>query len=165
MKRQVNTLDEHSIPYPSAVTVDPKAEAILEEAFASSDVPWEDKAVQEIEVSRHAIVAMGAFLKARLNLDSSLPYYTYKSSFEFIVNQYNIIQSHLDDRIQVKGAVNDKAIVIYGYVKKDINMRLDLQRRRIDASTKQINDKTSSSSIEEMKGLFALVKPLIGLLI
>jgi len=151
------------IPYMEPIIIDKQTETILEYAFVNSPVPWDSKAVEEIKQARYAIAAMGVFLKDSIDLNSSLPWYKLRASHEFIVNQYNIIQKHLDVRDKIRDALGPQASSLYKYVKRDINNRLELQRLRIDTSEKTINDNASSASIKEMIGLFELIQPLIGM--
>ncbi len=149
-------LEDHMKP-------DPEAERILVRSFTRSKVPWKAGRIQTINESRAAISSMGKYLQARLLLDSSLPYYVYKASAEFVQNQYNILQQELDARVEVKGAIPDSSQVIYYYVKRDILLRLSLQRQKIAITEKTINDKASENTLNELRGIYAAIKPLIDM--
>ncbi len=140
---------------------DPEAERILVRSFTRSKVPWKSGRIKTINEARAAIASMGKYLQARLLLDSSLPYYTYKASAEFVQNQYNILQKELDARVEVKGAIPDSSQVIYYYVRRDILLRLSLQRQKIALTGKGINDRASQSTLEELKGVYKAIKPLV----
>ncbi len=142
---------------------DPEAERILVRSFTRSKVPWKKGRVKEINKSRAALVSMGEYLQDRLLLDSSIPYYTYKASAEFTQNQYNKLQRELDARVEVKGAIPDSSKVIYYYVRRDILLRLSLQRQKIALTEKSINDKASQNTLEELKGVYKAIKPLIDM--
>jgi len=157
-------LGDKTIQYTSLIP-DPKAEMILESAFTNTGIAWEAGEVEALDQARNAIKAMGGYLKARLELDSTLPYYTYKYAFEFIVNQYNIIQNILDKRVVVPGAISEEAGVIYYYLKRDINTKLSLQRQNIAQTEKSVDAKASSSSLNDMKDLFTLVKPIVDMIL
>ena len=138
----------------------PEAERILENAFSQSEIPWEVGSPEAIEKARLAIKATGEFLRSKLSLTSGLPYYSYRHSYEFVVNQYDIIARELDKRVAL-GAIEPKAAVIYGYVKRDITEQLEFQRKKIVSTEKEAKSQASTITIDEMKGLFNLIKPLI----
>lgn len=142
------------------VVPNPQAEEVLETAFSESDVPWEPGSPEKIERARLAIQATGEYLRSRLSLNSSLPYYSYRYSYEFIVNQYGIIALELDKRVNL-GAIRKEAAIIYDYVKKDITLALEIQRQKIEATEKDAKATASSNSIAELKGIYNLIKPLV----
>jgi hypothetical protein len=153
-----------TILYEDLLLPNPEAEELLEKAFSSSTVPWDDKELFTIiSSSRNAIEAMGIYLKSKIELDGSLPYYEYKSSFNFVNNQYNILQKALDKRIETEGAISREGNAIYYYVKRDILTRLAVQQSKIAMTEKGIDDKASKNTIEEMKRIFRAVKPLIDM--
>ncbi len=164
-----NKIDEaaqnQTVIYSDALAPNPAAESVLEKEFAKSRTPWNAKRLVTINKSRNAIDAMGVYLKARLEFDSTLPYYTYKSSFEYFQNQYNILQRELDARILIKGALSEQGQVIYFYVRRDINERLRIQRLRISSAEKTIEANASKDSIAEFKQIFTAVKPLIDMVL
>ncbi len=151
------------IVYNDSLTPNPQAERLLESALSNSKVPWDNDNFASILGARDAIKQMGQFIKFRLALDGTIPYYTYKETFAFIQFQYNILEEALDARVAVKGAITEEAEVIYYYVKRDIKARLYLQQQKITHSEKNINDRASANSIEELKGIYAAVKPLIDM--
>ncbi len=153
------------ISYTDRLVPNPQAEEVLEVAFSTSRIPWKKEDLEFIDKSRKSIEAMGDFLKFRLQLDSTIPYYTYKVAFEFIQNQYNILQHILDKRVAIEGAVSTKDQIIYYYVKRDIVERLYTQQMKIAATEKSINDKASKNTVEEMKAIFKAIKPLIDIAI
>jgi len=152
-----------TIVYNDPPIVDPRIEDTLEYSFLSSPVPWDKEMVKEIQQARNAIAAMVGFLKDSLDFDSKLPWYKYKASNEFLVNQYNILERNLDIRDGMRDGLDMDASIIYQYVKTEIKRRLNLQRQRIDASEKTMNDSTPEASIQEMLNLVKTFAPLIGI--
>ncbi|MBU1420794.1 MAG: hypothetical protein KKI15_20130 [Proteobacteria bacterium] len=145
----------------NALQPDPKAEAILLEAFSQSDIAWDKQQMAEATGARDAIQSQFAFLREKLKLDGTLSYYTFKSSFEFIQYNYNVLEGILDERI-ASGALDEKSGVIYGYVKRDINVKLDIQRAKIAEAEADINGRVTELSIEQMKGVYDTLRLLIA---
>jgi len=158
-----NIAAQETIVLEDQLQPDPEAEKILVRSFTRSKVPWKAGRIEKINGARIAISSMGKFLQARLLLDSSIPYYSYKSSAEFTQYQYNILQQELDARAEVKGAIPDSSKVIYYYVRRDILLRLSLQRQKIALTEKGINDKASQDTLEELKGVYKAIKPLVDM--
>ncbi len=144
-----------------ALQPDPKAEAILFEAFSQSQIPWDKKQLEKATGARDAIQAQFAFLREKLKLDGTVSYYTFKSSFEFIQYNYKVLEDELNDRVNA-GALDPKAEVIYGYVKRDINTKLEIQRAKIAATEADINGRATELNIEQMRGVYDTLKPLIS---
>jgi len=154
-----------SIQYVYAVQPNYEAEKILEEEFGDTTIPWDNDSLERVRVARSALRAKGQYLKDRLDFNSALPYYVYKEAFEFIKNQYGIIQHELDARVLIVGAVSDKGKVIYDFVKADIHAMLNSQQLKIAATEKSINDIASKDTVEEIKSMFNAVQPLIGMVL
>lgn len=158
-----NIASQERIVLEDQMKPDPEAERILIRSFTRSKVPWQAGRIEAINGARAALTAMGKYIQARLLIDSSLPYYVYKAAAEFNQNQYNILQQELDARVEVKGAIPDSSQVIYYYVRRDILLRLSLQRQKIAISEKSINDKASESTLDEMRGVYSALKPLLDM--
>jgi hypothetical protein len=160
-----NVAQNTTVKYYGTVVPNAAAEALLEEDFGSSPVPWDPEMVAEIEKARNALAGMAEYLHDRLNFDTSLPYYTYKNGFEFTAHHYMKLQNQLDERKLVPGAVSEWGLVIYEYVKRDINAALDAQRRKIAATEASIEDEANEDAIQDMKNLYNTLSPLIKMVL
>ncbi len=154
---------QETIMYEGLPEPNEDSEAALIEGFSTSVVAWDDDDLAAVNTSRQTIQAIGKFLKYRLDLDSSIPYYTYKVTFEIIQNQYNILQNALDKRVAQPGAVDKNVAIIYAYVKRDVLQRLYIQQQKIAASEANIASNANRQTVEEMKSIFNAVKPLLDL--
>lgn len=154
---------EAKVVFVGAIEPSKNSEKLLEREFLASDVPWNEERVTKINQARITIKGNTEYVKERLNFDSSLPYYTYKSWFEIMSNQYMKLQIELDARVKIPGAISDLGYELYWYAKRDINMMLEAQRLKIAATEKSIEDKASADTIEDMKRIYATIKPLVGL--
>lgn len=139
-----------------------EAETILYEEFVTSPIDWLPGDAAKASMARDSINQQFEFMKAKLNLDGSLPYYTYRSGFEFISWNYKALEEALDRRVS-QGAISKAGEIIYGFVKRDVNTKLELQRQRISQAEESINSKTSESQIENMRRIYATLKPLVDL--
>lgn len=151
--------------YAGLFTPNPEAEMMLETAFTETDVPWKEGRVKAINDARSTINGIASYLKTKIELDGTISYYSYKSAFENIQFQYNLLQTELDARVEIEGTISDKDKIIYYYVKRDINLMIDLQRKKINATEKSIEAQADSDSIEEMKSIYSAIQPLVGMVI
>ena len=156
-------IQSQTITYSEDLKPNPEAESILVNAFAESEIPWDGNDYKDLVMARSAIQAMGEYLKSKLEFDSSLSYYTYKASFEFIQNQYNTMQNILDKRVALDGSVSNEVRVIYSYVKRDINNRIYKQQLKIAAVENDISSQSVGNTVEELKNLYTVIKPLIDM--
>jgi len=155
--------NNYMVPFVGNVLPPETAEMELEKAFRKSTVPWDLESAKRIANARNAISGIGEYIKDRLNFDSSLSYYNYKVWFEFTSYQYMKLQVELDARVKVPGAINDIGLVLYQYVRRDINNKLEAERTKIAATEKSIESKASADTIEDMKNIYATLKPLISM--
>lgn len=139
------------------------AETVLEEEFITAPVPWDKESVAEIVRARIGITVMGEYLQEKINYDSSIRYYEYKFWFEFTSNMYMKLQTELDKRVKVEGAISETGKIIYEFVRRDINSMLEMQRLKISATEKSIEDKANADTLEDMKKIYATIKPLISM--
>lgn len=144
-----------------ALKPDPRAEAILVDAFRQSGVEWDAKQLENAIAARDAIRTQFGFLREKLTLDGTISYYTFKGSFEFIQYNYRTLEEILDDRVAA-GALDEKAEVIYGYVRRDINAKLERQRIKIAEAEADINGKATEANIEQIRGVYDFLQPLIS---
>ena len=142
----------------------PEAEEILYLEFVTSPIEWLPGDEERASKARDSINQQFEFWKARLSIDGTLPYYSYRSGFEFIQWNYRILEEVLDRRVD-QGAISDSGKIIYGFVKRDINTKLKMQLQRISQAEDSINSKTSAAQIEQMKRMYETIRPLIDLAI
>jgi len=151
------------IQTPAIELTNTKAAIYFEGELRKSTVPWDPKMVATIEQSRSTIAALGLYLKDKLNFNSEIPFYTYKASYEFLLNQFNKLQGALDERVAIEGAISEGGVVVYGYIKKEAVALLTAQRLKIAATEKAAEDKAGENSITELKNIFSTISPLLQL--
>lgn len=139
-----------------------KAEQMLYEEFVTSTVDWLPGDEAKAAMARDAINQQFEYMKAKLDINGSLPYYTYRSGFEFIQFNYKMLEEVLDRRV-AQGAISEAAEIIYEFVRRDVNTKLQIQRQRISQAEDSINSKTSEAQIENMRRFYATLKPLVDL--
>lgn len=140
---------------------DPEAEEILQGAFRRSDIPWDVQDAQKADQFRDAMDAQFEMWYAKVKLDGTLPYYNYKHGFEFIQFCWRNLIDILDRRVQ-DGALSIEEKVIYRLVRDNIEVKLDQQRRIIALAEDDINAAAEQLSIDQMKEVYKVMKPLIS---
>ncbi len=153
------------VQFTGSIVPNEDAELILEKEFRASEVPWDEEMISNIDRARNAITGMGEYIQDRLNFDSSVAYYNYKNWFEFTSYQYMKLQGELDKRVAIDGAISEHGKVIYEYVKRDVNSLLEIQRLKISATEKSIEDKASADTLEDMKNIYKTIKPLVEMVL
>jgi len=156
---------EETIVYSNTLIPNEDAERLIEKAFRASEVPWDEERSVRVEKARNAIAGMADYINDRLNFDSALPYYNYKNWFEFTAYQYMKLQVELDARIAIEGAISEEGAALYKYARRDILTLLDMERTKISATEKSIEDKATAATIEDMKMIYKTIKPLVDMVL
>ena len=156
---------EETVQYTNTLVPNEDAERLIEKSFRASEVPWDEERLGRIEKARNAISGKAEYIQDRLNFDSALPYYEYKSWFEFTAYQYMKLQIELDARIAIEGAISEEGAALYKYARRDINSLLDMERTKISATEKSIEDKATAATIEDMKMIYKTIKPLVDMVL
>ena len=152
----------HVIMYKGLPPMPEGVEDILVKAFTESAIPWDRNTLLEVRGSRNAITSMGDFMKAKSELNGSVPYYNYVSSYEFLKSQYMILQRGLTARTEVPGAVSEQATALFNMVSQRIMAGLENQQDLISVENGKINGMASQDTMNQLKDVYKLVKPLLG---
>lgn len=144
----------------TAIRANPKAEAILSEAFTKAT--WDDQQLAEATTAREAIKSQLAFLKKKQEIDGTVPYYTYKTSLEVIGYNYGILKDILDERV---GTLGEPEGVIYDYVVRDIAIKLEVQRVKAAEVEADINNRADALSAEQIRNIYDTLKPLVEIVL
>ena len=153
------------ISYLGNIVPNENAEVLIERAFRKSTVQWDDVRLKKIYSARTAITTMGQYMKEKLDFNSSIRYYDYKFWFEFTANKYQKLQNELDARVGIEGAISDEGKELYLYARRDINTMLEMHRAKIAATEKSIEDKASADTIQDMKDIYAVIEPLVKMVL
>jgi len=140
------------------------AEEVLQEAFRRDmGIDWIPGDAAKAQGRLEAISYMFQYMQDRRTVDGTLPYYIYKTAFEFIRKNYLDLEPILDRRVG-QGVLTKAEKVVYTTTKRDIKLKLEVELQRIKLTEAKISDDVSSNMIDNMKRTYEILKPLINLL-
>lgn len=163
-KSNINqTAQQEKIKVANVVAPNPEAERILEQEFEKGalTVPWDKERLEKVILSRNTLNGLAMSVKDSLNFNGEIPYWTHKAWFQFTVNHYLKLQTELDARVAIEGAISDEGKVIYELVKNNILISLEEHRVKISSVEESIEDKANEDTIQDMKNIYNTLSPLV----